>query len=378
MRKVLIILIVLLLVGTVVYYRPRLSELQTEGKRVAKTETKREERLLEDKELGYSVKIPEYLTEEKNGHLSRMFLRRVDQPGAGASNFIYISVIPKGMESTEGEIYNYNSKDFQRLKKLTVGQSTNLTDASDREIAKYYEYERLEGRMLGGYGATAYSNDSPWEFPEGVTEYRFIVPFEQATYLVGYYIGGDKNSPYYLTKDQAEAFLQTLDINPTEITLLPSPTPDKDWVKFKNDEYKLSFEYPASWEKRQGGQSFENGDLVAFQVVGQTQRPQTEMYDGLSFAVMNPIETDMEAEEWAKKRYGTSSEFDPERPPQYSAVAFGGKRYEKVVVCGLGCFTYYHIKENGKMYGFMVLAAGPNENSYMEAVSRLMSSITYD
>ena len=367
----------IVVVGLVVYYRfALLTDRQKSD--ISKEQTKKDSsRSVKNKELGYTISIPDGMIEENNGRLSRLYVRKAEQPGAGPTNFIYISVVPKGMEGAEGEIYNYNRRDIQRLKSLSVDQVTNLTETNDQEIAKYYEYERSEDRMLGGFGATSFVNKMPWEFPAGVVEHRFIVPFEQATYLVGYYIGGDKTSPYYLDQDQAESILNTLKINPSDIAVIPTPTPDKNWIKFENIQYGISFEHPSSWEKRVGGQSFENGDLVAFQVIGQTQRPQTELYDGLSFAVMNPIETDVTAEEWAKKTYGTVSEVDPENPPQYSAVSYGGERYEKIVVSGLGKFTYYHIKKNGKIYGFMLMAAGPSEDSYNEAVSRVLSSVKY-
>jgi len=52
-------------------------------------------------------------------------------------------------------------------------------------------------------------------------------------------------------------------------------------------------------------------------------------------------------------------------------------RYEKITICGLGCFPYYHIKINGKIYGYLGFAVGPNENYYNSMIGQIISSIKY-
>ena len=80
---------------------------------------------------------------------------------------------------------------------------------------------------------------------------------------------------------------------------------------------------------------------------------------------------------WMKSRYDAQEMFEPERPPKYEEVSYGGMKYNKVTVCGLGCFPYYHIKQNGKIYGFLGFTVGPDENKYQSDLSKILSSIKY-
>ena len=167
------------------------------------------------------------------------------------------------------------------------------------------------------------------------------------------------------------------DVTNIQPDIQPERVKDTGWVTYDNKIWGLTFRYPESWPVRDDGQSFENGDLLALQVVGQTQELQMELYDGVAFAVMNPVVTNQDLSEWTRETYGTTSELDPQSSPEYTEARFGGVRYEKVYVCGWGCFTYFHKKQNGKIYGFMLLAVGPDAPLYESTASEIMESIRY-
>lgn len=332
--------------------------------------------LYDQKNLGFSLRLPDGFRAENNGTFSRLIARAKQDSVTGNTGFIYISVIPKGAAAEAGEIYNYNQKDIQTLTAMQIGEKTTLGVDPASEQAKYFTYEKIEGTMLGGYGAKAYLNKSPWEFPQGTQEYRYLVEFEEALFLIGYYVQKNPSSNS-MTKPEADRILSTLKLTPASVVNdFSKPVGEGEWKNFTSTGYKISFSYPSGWEIAENSQNFENGDIFAIRVIGQTQRTQTELYDGASFAVMKPLSTDKNLSQWVKDKY-SDSELSPERPPQFEKVAFGEITYEKIIVCGLGCFTYYHTLQNNLIYGFVFIAEGPHKAQYESAVSRVMSSVKY-
>ncbi|KKS98258.1 MAG: hypothetical protein UV73_C0003G0200 [Candidatus Gottesmanbacteria bacterium GW2011_GWA2_43_14] len=160
----------------------------------------------------------------------------------------------------------------------------------------------------------------------------------------------------------------------TVSSIVPTET-QSGWKTFSDPEADISFQYPDTWEVRTDGQNFQEGDLFAMQIWGETQKTQTELYDGASFAVMNPIVSDLDAEAWVQQKYNV----EPQNtvPTEFTEVTLGRRVYQKVLVCGLGCFSYHHIKENGKIYGFVFLADGPDADSYIADFVRIMESVSY-
>ncbi len=330
----------------------------------------------EQKDLGFTIELPDNFIVENNGNYSRLIMRKSDNGATGNTGFIYISVVPKGAGSEAGSIYNYNQKDTQALKVMQIGEKIALGVDPASEQAKYFTFERIEGAMLGGYGAKAFLNDNPWEFPPGTLEYRYLVEFEEALFLIGYYVQ-ENSSLETLTKSDADQVLSTLKLTPaTVVSDFSKPVSVGEWKNFSSIEYSISFDYPSGWEVVENSQNFQNGDIFALSVIGQTQRTQTELYDGASFAVMKPLNTNETLSQWVRTNYSGSG-MGPDRPPQFDSASFAGITYEKVYVCGLGCFTYFHTKQNNMIYGFVYLAEGPHAPEYESVINRIMSSVKF-
>ncbi len=323
---------------------------------------------------GYTLRLPDGFVEEENGEWSRLYFKKSDEPGAGPTDMIYVSVVPVGVVIGEGEIYNYSAKVTDTLRRLKQDEQVVVSEGIP-DLTQYYTYTRTGDRMLGGYGAQAYVNEKPWEFPEGTVERRYLVFFAQATYLVGSYSGADTVSPYFLTDSEIENIISTITFSPETVFARPNVQNSDDWKTYDNRTWGLTFRYPSAWQVGDGGQNFQNGDLFSLTHIGQTQRPQTELYDGVSFAVMLPVTTDEELADWMKRTYGMQSELAPDRPPQYSEKTIGANRYETVSVCGLGCFTYYHLQSGGEVYGFMVMAEGPDAHVYQQDAEKILASV---
>ena len=139
-----------------------------------------------------------------------------------------------------------------------------------------------------------------------------------------------------------------------------------DWTKFENKQYGISFEYPKSWSVEESTQVFENGDLVAVQLIGETQQNNTEFYDGGRFIVMTPVPTDLELDSWVNSKYTAND--------QISDVTINGVVFKKVYTCGLGCHTYFHTVVNGQAYGINTFAEGSQKAELQAEIDQILQT----
>jgi hypothetical protein len=107
-------------------------------------------------------------------------------PDEGARNFVYVSVIPAGFQSSGGDIYNYNTAEADILLNMQVGESKSLREGLD--IAAGFSYTRQPDTILDGQAAKVYESMQPWEFPQGTKEIRYYVQTEEYTYMLGGYV----------------------------------------------------------------------------------------------------------------------------------------------------------------------------------------------
>ena len=148
--------------------------------------------------------------------------------------------------------------------------------------------------------------------------------------------------------------------------------PQSDWTTFSDEQYGISFDYPKSWSVESSTQVFENGDVVAVQILGETQQAQTEFYDGARLVVMIPEATKLDLADWvASKHQGMPSE----NPPQVTDVQINGRAFKKVDECGLGCFSYYYTLVSGKVYGVMTSASGPQKIELETTLEQMLAKL---
>ncbi|QQS44489.1 hypothetical protein IPM65_02735 [Candidatus Roizmanbacteria bacterium] len=159
-----------------------------------------------------------------------------------------------------------------------------------------------------------------------------------------------------------------------------SPTPqDTDtngWQTFTSTDFGISIQYPPNWKKTDG-QSFENGDLFGVMIMGETQREATELYDGATLTIANPITVEKDYETWAKDYY-TTHHVDESQPLEFSNETINGIEYLKVYTCGLGCFTYYITEKGDYVYQIVTSADGPSEKEYRQTIDKMLETITFE
>lgn len=144
------------------------------------------------------------------------------------------------------------------------------------------------------------------------------------------------------------------------------------WKTFEDKAYGISFEYPSEWTINRESQIFEQGDLVDVYKIGETQKEQTEFYDGARLVVMIPEETTLDLAAWvADKHQGMPGE----TPPQVTDVQINGRAFKKVDECGLGCFSYYYTLVSGKVYGVMTSAAGPQKAELEATLEQMLAKL---
>lgn len=322
--------------------------------------------------VGYTIQLPANFESESVGTYSRLYKKKTIPGTPELTNFAYISVVPTSQATASGEIYNYAKADVQALRQLPLNDSIVL-GAKNLSTASYFTYTHQTDTMIGGYGAKVFVNSKPWEFPTGTTEYRYLIEFGNVTYVFGGYVGTTDSAQ--LQKSELDQLFSTISFQPDSVQAMNSPIPTGIWKTYSNPQARLSLSYPSQWPLVEDTSQFRDGDLFSLIVRGETSRPQSELSDGIIFTVMKPQPITQDLRAWMEARYIAEPGGD-QKEPEYSSVSFAGNVYQKVVVCGLGCFTYYHIVKDGSVYGFLVFAVGPNEANYLSTVSKILSSVS--
>lgn len=142
--------------------------------------------------------------------------------------------------------------------------------------------------------------------------------------------------------------------------------------RYVNTKYKIIFNYPLSWSMNTTTEVFENGDLVAVEFVGPTQKERTEFYDGARFVVMIPEKTNLDLSSWINSKH---QGLPGEKPPVVNDVEVNGRGFKKVDECGLGCFSYYYTLSNGQVYGMMASSAGPQKAELEATLDQILNSV---
>ncbi len=138
-------------------------------------------------QCGYAIDHPADMSATSQGEYSWTLSHTQTEPSGPATNFVYTSVIPDALQSSEpGVIYNYDPAEAQTLLNLQVGASGSLRE--DPNLAPSFTYTRLPDRTLGHQVAQTYENTQPWEFPLGTKEIRYYLKGNGCTYLIGGYI----------------------------------------------------------------------------------------------------------------------------------------------------------------------------------------------
>lgn len=323
--------------------------------------------------VGYTLLLPTEFESESMGTYSRLYKKKSTSGSEDIKTFAYVSVIPNSSSTASGEIYNYSKADVDALRRLPLNESVVL-GAKNLPTAQYFTYTHVSDTMIGGYGAKVFRNTSPWEFPVGTEEYRYLLEFGNVTYLLGGYVG--TQSAASLQKSDLDQLFSTFSVKPESIQAINSPVPTGSFKIYSNTQAGVSLSYPTGWPLVEDTTQFQDGDLFSLRVRGQTTRPQSELSDGIVFSVMKPQPITQDLRSWMQGRYRAEPGGDS-KEPEYSTVSFAGKTYQKVIVCGMGCFTYYHIVNNNRVYGFLVFAVGPHEATYVSTASKILSSVTF-
>jgi len=144
------------------------------------------------------------------------------------------------------------------------------------------------------------------------------------------------------------------------------------YVTYQDPVYEFTVEYPANWEVKKDTHVFENGDVVAFQIKGSTQKRYTEFIDGARFIVAKPFVIDTDLAKWMKSYFSDQATFSQSTLTRYP--------FETVEDCSnLGCMTYYFTLVDDQVYGIALFAEGTNAEkaSYENALLHMLKSLQF-
>src|SRR3989338_7199380 len=86
---------------------------------------------------------------------------------------------------------------------------------------------------------------------------------------------------------------------------------------YEDSRYGFTVEYPRNWEVANDTQLFENGDVVAFQIKGPTQKRYTEFIDGARFIIAKPFVIDTDLAKLMKSYFSDQATFSQSTLTRY-------------------------------------------------------------
>ena len=135
----------------------------------------------------YVLSFPANIDVSAQGTYNWIFSPTDADAGGQVQNFIYVSVIPDGFDSSGGEIiYNYDPAEMATLLSMQLGESRSLHE--DPMTAPWFTYTRVLETVIDNQVAQTYENAQPWQFPLGTMEIRHYLQSNGCTYLIGGYL----------------------------------------------------------------------------------------------------------------------------------------------------------------------------------------------
>lgn len=191
----------------------------------------------ENANLGFSILLPYEFDVEENGDSSILLVPKVQEPGPGPANFVYISVATPDKFVEAGGAYNYSAKLFESTDSLSIGDSISLADGSQPEFDEWFTYTFSEEVAIDGNQAKVFVKLRPWEFPSGTTETRYIFENNGNRYTLGYYTGGDGVTSF-VDPRVARAIIESFKITGSPITKDPLNIEDTAQVELIKTQIK--------------------------------------------------------------------------------------------------------------------------------------------
>ena len=161
---------------------------------------------------------------------------------------------------------------------------------------------------------------------------------------------------------------------PTPTPTQPVTDPTAGWETYTDIERRFSFRYPPAWEmnKVRGRMT---GEIVSFDFWGPTQKPNTELYDGI--AVIFSERENMEG--LSPKEYALK-ENPPERDTGVTesegTVSVGGRAGYKLVVSGLGTSVLTYLPFGETLLEIIVFGA-VDDVLYSNQYNQILSTFKF-
>ena len=167
----------------------------------------------------YEISYPSEMLAHAENPFSETLAFNLDNPEAGARNFIYVSVITPDIKNRVqqgvylNDVYNYDPLETEILLNMQVGESKPVREIAN--TAPSFTYERKPDTQISDHTFQTYENTRPWEFPEGTREIRYYLSLNDCIYLIGGYLDTTgSNQPGAITTDLFHQILATVQLIP--------------------------------------------------------------------------------------------------------------------------------------------------------------------
>jgi hypothetical protein len=152
---------------------------------------------------GYRISYPDDFIVDTTDLGRVMVYKGTGQPEVGPANYVSVAVYEydpattgAGTVPAPGTVDPYDKMYIDILRSMKTGETKPLSE--EEGLKEFNIFTRQQDEVLGTTTYAVYTNDKPWEFPDGTKEYRFMTVRGGKTYVVGAYTGSAQPEEYVI------------------------------------------------------------------------------------------------------------------------------------------------------------------------------------
>lgn len=135
-----------------------------------------------NKNYGYSVTFPNYLTKSETKYTTIFNSKKNESAGIGFPS-LYVSVIPDGFSNNK-EVYNFMSGDL--INKFYTMQDNQSLQTESGPQAEYWTFKKLSNIDVASKAAVIIQNSNVYQ-GEGAVNRRILIRNKGKTFIIGSY-----------------------------------------------------------------------------------------------------------------------------------------------------------------------------------------------
>lgn len=152
---------------------------------------------------------------------------------------------------------------------------------------------------------------------------------------------------------------------------MPEEETPEDWIMHESEEYGFSFKYPPDMDLEM------QGDMIRVDLWGPTQRPDTELYDGILISIWRPPnDQNIDLKQFADQGLENQLAFEGEMIQPVTHKTYGEIEGYEFSVVSLGEFTTFYFENlNDEIIEISYFVEDPANQGFEETLKKILGSL---